>query len=143
MMSATELLAQMVGVNVKKFSKDEVFIIEAEYFSRIQAGLKEYFKDVYKDFFQVMKFNTEMESAMIEANFLRYVINDILLSEEYSLQGIAYYTQVPEDAISDVFVGTNTSPSLQLSQRIIDLHRSIRPCLYKEIMKKATAEYEI
>ena len=77
-----------------------------------------------------------MENIMLEANFIRCVINDILLTNEYTLQGIAYYTQTPEDVIYDIAVGNNQSPSFPLSRKIIEIHRTIKPDLYRNILKK-------
>lgn len=88
-----------------------------------------------------MRFNLEKETTMLESNFLSFVINDILLTREYSLEGIARYTQTTEEVIYDVISGLNSSPSLLLSKKIINLHRSVRPTLYQETMKKIAAEY--
>ncbi len=73
---------------------------------------------------------------MLEGNFIRLVINDILLTEEYTVQGIACYTQTPEDVIYDIAMGNNLAPSFPLSRKIIEIHRSIRPDLYSNILKK-------
>jgi hypothetical protein len=133
----------MVGIDMPKFSLGEIFILEAEFFICLYEELKDIFRAQYKNYFKLMRFNTEKEDAMLEANFLRFVINDILVSEEYSLEGIAYYTQIPEDVICDVVAGNNSAPSLQLTKKIIDLHRSVRPTLYRETMKKIVAQYLI
>jgi len=45
------------------------------------------------------KINIEKEKSMIESNFIRCIINDILSTEEYTLPGIAYYTDTPEEII--------------------------------------------
>lgn len=139
-MSATELLCHTIGINHRKFSRQENLILEAELFVRLYDELKNFFKSQYKDYFHLMKFNTEMEEAMLEVNFIRCVINDILATEEYSLSGIANYTQMPEDAIYDVAIGKNLNPSLILSRKIIELHRTIRRDLYHGIIKKITTE---
>ncbi len=78
---------------------------------------------------------------MIEAKFLLFVINDILDSEEYTLTGIANETQIPEEVISDIATSVNDSPSLYVSRKIIDLHRTVRPDFYREVVKKITHEY--
>ncbi|HVX00513.1 MAG TPA: hypothetical protein VHA52_08780, partial [Candidatus Babeliaceae bacterium] len=112
-----------------------------ELFTRVCEALRDIFKTQFTEYFRLMKFNIEMENAMLEENFIRCVINDIISTEEYSLAGIAYYTQTPEDVIYDLASGRNICPSLPLSRKIINLHRSIRPCLYKNILKKITSEY--
>jgi hypothetical protein len=77
----------------------------------------------------------------MEDNFARCLVNDILLTEEYTLQGIAYYTQTPEEVIVEVAMGQNTRPSAILLRRIIELHRMVRSELYREMMKKIANEY--
>jgi len=140
-MSATELLCQIIGVNSHKLSKEENFILEAEFFTRVCEELMEVFKAQYKDYFHLMKCNAEMENAIMETKFVRCVINDILSAEEYTLPGIAYYTQTPEEVVYDVAMGLNTNPSAIFLRKIIELHRSIRRDLYREIIKKITTEY--
>jgi hypothetical protein len=140
-MPATEPLCQIVGINANNLSREENYIIEVELFVRVCEEIKEIIKLKNKDYFRLMKLNTEMESAMLDAILIRHVINDILLTEEYSIEGIACYTQTPEEVISDVAAGKNPAPSLPLSRKIIELHRSVRPNLYREVMKKITSEY--
>lgn len=135
-MSSTQPLCHLVGINSQKLSRNENILLEAELFSRLCEELKNMFREQYQRYFDLLKFDREMENAMLEASFLRFLLNDILLTEEYSLAGIAYYTQIPEDVICDVIAGTNSAPSLPLSRKIIDLHRSVRPELYRELIKK-------
>lgn len=136
MMTATELLFNLLEKDPSKLSKTELLILEAELFLHLYAELKKYFQSHYQNYFRLMKFNTEMEEDMLEANFIRLVINDILSTEEYSLIGIAAYVHVPEEVLFDLVSGQNTSPSLMLSRKIIALHRTVRPNLYGEIMRK-------
>ena len=72
----------------------------------------------------------------METNFLRHVIHDILSTEEYSLSGLAYYTRTPEDVLYDIATGKNTDPSASILRKIIELHRTIRPELYRVIIQK-------
>ncbi|MBA3661050.1 MAG: hypothetical protein H0W64_04960 [Gammaproteobacteria bacterium] len=140
-MSAIPLLCNSIGTYKAKLSREEKFIAEAGLFTLVCDEIKKILKAEYKNYFCLMKFNEEMENTMLDANFLRFVISDILLSGEYSLEGVAYYTQSPEEVICDVVSGTNIEPSLPLSRKIINLHKSVRPNLYQEIMKKIIAEY--
>jgi len=142
-MSSTQPLCHLVGINSQKLSKNENILLEAELFSRLCEELKNIFRQQYKRYFDLLKFDMEMENAMLEASFLRFLLNDILLTEEYSLEGIAYYTQIPEDVICDVMAGTNTAPSLPLSRKIIDLHRSVKPDLYRELIKNILEKYMV
>jgi hypothetical protein len=140
-MPASEPLCQIVGINSNKLSREENYIIEVELFVRVCEEIKALFKSQHKDYFRLMKLTAEKESAMLDGILIRHVINDILLTEEYSMEGIACYTHTPEEVICDVAAGKNIAPSLPLSRKIIELHRSVRPNLYREVMKKITAEY--
>ncbi|SRR5579883_65129 len=142
-MAATESFAHIFGINHQKLTSKETLILEIELFTRICEELKEFFRSKNKDYFSLLKISVIKENAMLESKFLLFVIQDILRTEEYSLEGIAYHTQIPEDVICDVASGKNKTPSLLLSQKIIDLHRKVRPDLYKEVIKKITNEHLI
>ena len=133
-----EMLYQIFNITPPRLSKDEILILEAELFYHTLNELKNVFRDQFKNYFRLMKYNIEMENAMIHANFLRCLVQDILASEEYSLEGIARYTRMPEDIIYDVAIGKNPNPSADLTHKIIELHRTIRPELYKNILNKIT-----
>lgn len=140
-MDATELLCNLLGIPSKNLTTQENLILEAVLFTRICDELKEIFRAKNKNYFSLINISMNKENTMLEAKFLSFLINDILMTEEYSIEGIAYHTQIPEDAICDIVSGKNVSPSLQVSRKILDLHRKVRPDLYKEVVKKITTEY--
>lgn len=135
-MSAVQELCCLYGINPKQLSKEENILLEANLFVRICDELKEIFKNHNRDFYRLFKFTKEMENEMLEANFIRCIVNDILSTEEYSLDGIACYSNSPEEIIHEIAAGLNSNPSLLLARKIIELHRSIRPDLYRSIMFK-------
>lgn len=137
-MPALQTFYHFLDMNYRRLSKQEIFILEAELFTRIYGELKEMIRKQNKDYFYLMKFNIEKENIMIEADFIRCIINDILPTEEYNLSGIAYYTDTPEDVIYEIASGRNIHPTLSLARKVIELHRSVRPNLYREIMNKIT-----
>lgn len=140
-MIAEKLLCYFGSVNYSILSKEEKKLLEIEFFTRICEELKNFFKvKQYKDYFYLMKFNIEMENKVMEAVYVSCIIKDILASEEYSLSGIAYYIDKPEDVIIDLASGKNTDPSSSLLRKIIELHRSVRPNLYYEIIKKIISD---
>ncbi len=136
-MPALEFLCKDIGINTNKFTKGELLILEAELFFLICEELKKLFKSHYKNYFSLLNFDFEMEERMIETNFLRFVIVDILSTETYNLLGIALYTQNSEETIYELMSGYNKDPSLLLARKIIELHRKVRPELYRIILKKA------
>jgi hypothetical protein len=142
-MPAIKLLCHLVEISPRSLSKEESVMLEANFFSYTCQELKETYKNTHKEYFQIIKLNTEMENAIMETNFIRYIINDILSTEEYSLPGLAYYTHTPEDVIFEIATGKNTDPSASLLRKIIELHRTVRPDLYREIMNKIINEHSI
>jgi hypothetical protein len=109
-MPTTRYLCELIGIDSQVFSREENSIIEAELYTRIYHAMAEYFKVRYKDYFRLIKFNATMVNDMMEENFARCLVNDILSTEEYTLQGIANYTQTPEEVIEEVAIGQNTRP---------------------------------
>jgi hypothetical protein len=112
-MSAIKNLLHLTGIPTDQLTKEESFILEAEFLIQICNELKQYFKvQYYKEYFYLMKFTNQMEEAMLESTFISCVIKDILSTEDYTLPGIAYYTQTPEEVLYDVAMGRNTNPSI-------------------------------
>jgi hypothetical protein len=140
-MAAMEPLCHLIGVSPKKFSKEEFKLLEAEIFIRICDELKEVFRQQYKDFFYLMKFTIIQEDTMLEKNFTQFILNDILSTKEYTIQGIAYYADIPEDVIQELASGLNTRPLATYLRRVIELHRLVRRELYQAIGKKIIASY--
>jgi len=140
-MPAIEPLCHLLGITPGQLSKEEHLLLEAGLFASICEELKEIFRAPYKEYFRLMKFTVEKENIMLETNLVRLMVQDILSTNDYNLQGIAQYTDTPENIIQEVCSGRNTSPSAIFHRRVIDLHRNVRRDLYRAIMRKITAEY--
>jgi len=135
-MATTQSWSYLIGISSHTLTREEFLILEAEIFIRVIQEIKKTFKEMHKDFFNLMRYSIEMENTMIESNFLRLIIQDILVSEEYDLKGIAYYTHIPEEVVQEILIGLNTNPSATLLQRLIELHRLVRRDLYQTIIRK-------
>lgn len=136
-----EPLCHLMGINSNKLPKEEYLLLEAELFIRICEGVKEFFREQHKDYFRLMKFTVEKENTMLESNFVRFIANDIISTKEYDLNGIARYSDTPEDVIQEVIDGRNIRPSVTFLWRLIELHRSVRRDLYDRIIKKIVSNY--
>jgi len=135
-MSAIRPLLTLLKLDLSSFSKAELTLLEAMLFKHICEELKELFRKKYKEYFRLMKFNLEKENDMLDNQFLRLILNDILGTEEYNLAGIAYYTDTPLDVIQEVLDGRNTKPSAILLCRSLDMHCTVRREVYDAIIKK-------
>lgn len=140
-MAAIELLCHLVDINPSNLSRNEIILLEAEFFRQLCEELKEIFRKQYKDYFRLMKLTIEMENTMLDNIFIRLLIKDILSTEDYNIKGVAQYTDTHEDVIQEVVDGRNTNPSARLLRRCIDLHRSVRRDLYRSIIKRIAMEY--
>jgi hypothetical protein len=88
-----------------------------------------------------VKTTIEKENTMFETNLARLIVHDILLTGEYTLDGIAQYANSHEDVIHEIFTGQNPNPSAILLRRLLELHRMVRRELYLAISKKITEKY--
>lgn len=140
-MSAMEPLCRLIGVNPTNLTKEENFLLEADLFSRICEDLKEVFREQHREYFYLMKFTKEMENIMLEAKFVRLIVQTIISTDEYTIEGIAKYTDTHEDVVQEIYTGQNSNPSATFLRKLIELHRTVRRDLYQEITKKITSEY--
>ena len=135
-MSAIQPFCYLAGINPQKLSKQENILLEAVLFVHLCEVLKEIFKEQHKAYFKLMKFTVEMENAMIDTHFIQLIINDILKTGEYSIDGIAYYMDFPKEVICEVAAGHNTNPSALFFQKSLALHCEVKRDFYQEIIKQ-------
>ncbi len=141
-MPAKEPLTQLLGIHSSSLSLQERIFLEADLFLHICQELKVIFTNQYKTYFKLIKSNVDAEHTMLDADFTRLIIKDILLTDEYTLDGIAHYANTHKDVVVDIALGHNSCPSVTFVQKVIALHRSVRPELYRSISKKFMVEYE-
>jgi hypothetical protein len=135
-MPALQPLCTLLGINPQHLSKPELILIEADLFVRICAELQSIMQEQNKPYFRMIKTDIEKENTMLESNIAQCLIKDILTTEEYTLAGIACYTDTPEEAVYDIAAGCNNHPTFSLARRVIELHRTVRPSLYAAIAQK-------
>lgn len=135
-MPAIEPLCHLIGIKSKSLPKKKLMILEAILFARICKELMETFRTRYKEYFRLMNFTKQMENKMLDANFVRFIIEDVLQTKEYDLDGIAHYTNTPVDVIHEILQGINTNPSVDIFRRSIELHIQVKREFYSEIIKK-------
>jgi len=135
-MATMELLFNLLDINLSIFKKNEKMLIEYYFFTCFCKELLTIFYSSRKEYLDAAKFYTEKEDTMIDIDFLLFLINDILSTEEYSLAGIANHIHVPEEVIYDLFYGLHKNPSLTLWKKVIELHSTVRQDLYRSLIKK-------
>lgn len=139
-MSATEPLFELLGWSAAQLSQEEKMILEAELFFRFCEELMSRYKHEHLQYFKLLKTESDKDTNMLDADFTRLIIKDILISEEYTLDGIAVYANTHKDVIYDVVMGYNASPSVMFVKSMIALHRTVRPELYQQISRKILSD---
>ncbi|MFZ2315412.1 MAG: hypothetical protein WAW86_07125 [Gammaproteobacteria bacterium] len=135
-MASITPLYHLIEINSDDFSKEEMFFMDMILFFNLCEELRNIILSGYKSYFFSIKANAEKEKSMLEQNFMSCILNDILSTAEYSLTGIAYYTNTPEEVLLDISTGANSNPTFAVSRKLIDLHRSVKPELYLSLLKK-------
>lgn len=101
------------------------------------------FANLYRELIIHYEINSESEkeSTMVNNIVLRNIVNDLLGSDDYTLQGLANYIGYPEEVIYDLALGTNTNPTISLSTKIIELHMIARRDFYNQIINKLFVKF--
>ncbi|MBV9575772.1 MAG: hypothetical protein JO149_04035 [Gammaproteobacteria bacterium] len=139
-MAAMEPLCILIGLDPKKFTKEENQLLEAELFRKICDELKGIMRQEYKQYFEMMKFNKDQEDTMLEETFLQNILNHIISSGKYTAHGIAFYTDMHVDVIDELTSGRNTKPTALCFRKIMEVDREVRTELYQAIGKKIAVE---
>lgn len=119
-----------------QLSPKEQILVESYLYVHLCRELRNFFETEYKSSFQFGESDLEKEDFMFDTDFLNFVIQDILLTEEYSLAGIAIHTHIPLDVIRDLVSGINKAPSSFVWRKLVELHSTIRHELYRELINK-------
>lgn len=141
-MSATDLLSCVFRLDTRKLTHTEKVRLEARFISLIYQEFQKHFRSRCDDLMSVFNSIDAMEENMYRMNFVGEMINDILMTEEYSLSGIACHTRIPEEVLYDVVAGLNTNPTLDLSRRIFELHATVKKDFYTALLKKISADLD-
>lgn len=131
-MSQIEYIHQLAGIDSSQLESDEILLLEAAMLN----GLCNELAMRYQDNFNYHKENLQEMTNMINKHFIYFITHDLINSNDYTIEGIANYSNIPEEVIVDIVIGTNNNPSIDVTRKIIELHRLARPDLYKRIINK-------
>lgn len=124
-MSKTDLIFYIFKKYPPQLTKTEKKLLEIKLFTHFYYELSKIYYARYQDYQKLIK-STQGE-PMFGIQFMKELINDILLTEKYSLSGIAHYTRIPEDVLYDIAAGINTNPTFDFSRKLFELHLTVKP----------------
>jgi hypothetical protein len=81
-----------------------------------------------------------MELYTMDNKIFRAVIEEIIETGEYTLEGIAYYARMPLDLFVDLMCEKNISPSITLWSIVISLYVQVKPEFAKYLFNTLTSE---
>lgn len=85
------------------------------------------FCELFHKKIQLEKSHLLMECYTVDSKIIQFLIQSIVDTKEYTLEGIARYTRIPFDVIFDAACGNNVELSVTLWVRVILLYIQIKP----------------
>lgn len=115
-----------------KFSlKNERKILKAFLLYR----LHKLFSELFQNKMQCHQ-NSSMECYTMDSKIIQLLIQGIVETGEYTLEGIAFYTRIPFDIIYDAACGINNQFSITPWARVVDLYIQVKPDITQVLIKK-------
>jgi hypothetical protein len=83
-----------------------------------------------------IKNNFSMECYSMDTKIIQILIQGIVETGEYTLEGIAYYTRIPFDVIYDVACGKGNEFTITPWARVVDLYLKLKPDVAKVLVNR-------
>lgn len=93
----------------------------------------------YELFLRKMQCNNNVYSKeyyAMDSQIMQLIIQGIIETGEYTLEGIAFYTRIPFDIIYDAACGINNQFSITPWARVVDLYLQLKPDVAKILIDK-------
>lgn len=112
-------------ISLKYSEKNERNFLKAILLNRIYR----FFYDLFDRSIRPNKKNNNlsMESYVMDSKILQLLIQGIVESGEYTLEGIAFYTNIPFDVIYDAACGISYHLSVTAWAKVVDLYLQVKP----------------
>lgn len=119
-------------VNLKFSVKNERKLLKVF----LVGHLQKLFCDLFQNRIQTLQNNSSMECYTMDSKIIQLLIQGIVETGEYTLEGIAYYTRIPFDVIYDAACGISNQFSITPWVRIVDLYTQVRPEVVQVLIEK-------
>jgi hypothetical protein len=112
-----------INTTLKFFSLNERKILKVF----ILGHLHHLFCNLFQNKIQQDTSDISMECYTMDSKIIKILIEDIVETGEYSLEGIAHATRIPFDVIFDAACGNCNQFSITPWARIVDLYTQVKP----------------
>lgn len=118
---------------ISRFSvKNERKILKAF----LLGHLHQLFCDLFQHQMSCNQYNFSMECYAMDSKIIQLLIQGIVETGEYTLEGIAYYTRIPFDVIYDAACGISNHFSITPWAKIVDLYIQVKPDVAQVLVDK-------
>ena len=98
--------------------------------------LHQIFCEIFKHKLQFDNKNISEECYTMDSKIMQLIINGIIETGEYTLEGIAYHTRIPQDIIYDAATGINNQFSITPWARLVDLYLQVKPDIAQALINR-------
>lgn len=98
--------------------------------------LHKLFIEIFRNQIDGNQYNCAMESYAMDSLIIQGIIKGIIETGEYTLEGIAYYTQIPFDVIYDAASGIHNHFSITPWAKIANLYLQVKPEITQLLIEK-------
>jgi hypothetical protein len=127
-----KLLQQNSVISLKFTAKNERKLLKVFLLERLHQVFYELFHSKIQSNYN----NDSMECYKMDSKIIQLLIQSIIETGEYTLEGIAFYTRIPFDIIYDAACGISNQFSITPWTKIIDLYLKLKPEIEKILIEK-------
>lgn len=102
----------------------------------ILTSLYKAFNETFQNKMQFDQSNYLEERYAMDSKMMQFLLQSIVETGEYTLEGIAHYTQISFDAIFDAACGINNQLSITSWVKIVELYLQVKPDVAKILRDK-------
>jgi hypothetical protein len=123
---------QMFNYALKFPSQNERKILKVFLLGR----LHQLFCEIFHNKIQQYKTNSSMECYSMDSKIIQMLIEGIIETGEYTLEGIAHATRIPFDVIFDAASGASNQFSITPWARVVNLYTQVKPEIAQLVFNK-------
>lgn len=130
------ILFDATGWQLNKLSQFERNIARAKRYQLLLQIARIMQEEHHKVYFDLLNLDHEVRDDMNQDNLPQFIVNDTIETGEYTIEGIALYTQTPPDVIRDIASGLLRRPSYAIMEKLLEINFSVRKPIYTKVFEK-------